>query len=139
VSHKPTLAVALVGRADPAAPATLGIDLEVLRPLRHDIAPRVLTPDEQAEVARLPGEAREAEVLRRFAAKEAIYKALDPWVQRFVSFQEAETARDAGGRLSASLALAGGEPSLRIELAEEIGDPSTIIILARVTPAPGAA
>ena len=35
--------------------------------------------------------ARDAEVLFRFAAKEAIYKALDPWVQRLVSFQEVES------------------------------------------------
>ena len=45
--------------------------------------------DERAALAALDPAARDAEVLFRFAAKEAIYKALDPWVQRLVSFQEA--------------------------------------------------
>jgi 4'-phosphopantetheinyl transferase EntD len=137
VSHKPTLAVALVGRVDPAAPATVGIDLELPRPLRYDIAPRVLTPDEQTELAERSGDARDLEVLRRFAAKEAIYKALDPWVGRFVSFQEAVTARRADGRLCASLALSGGEGPFSVELAEESGEPSTILMAARIRRAPG--
>jgi enterobactin synthetase component D len=135
VSHKPTLAVALVGRVDAAAPATVGIDLELPRPLRHDIAPRVLTADEQGELVSLPAEAREREVLRRFAIKEAIYKALDPWVQRFVSFQEA-VVRSAPGGLEAELRLSRGEGPFAVELTDA-GDAAVILVAARIRRAAG--
>src|SRR5215510_283909 len=86
VSHKRELAVAIVARAEPTPRTTVGIDLEIPRPLRADIASRVLTPDESAALADLDPAARDGEVLFRFAAKEAVYKALDPWLQRLVSF-----------------------------------------------------
>jgi phosphopantetheine--protein transferase-like protein len=98
VSHKREIAVAIAARAEPTPRTTIGIDVEIPRSLRIDIAPRVLTPVERAEIAGLDQVARDAEVLLRFAAKEAIYKALDPWVRRLVSFQEVEiAARRAGG------------------------------------------
>jgi len=119
ISHKADLAVAI------AAPAgtprvTLGIDLEQLRPLRADISARVLT---DAERAALPpaGPARDALVLRLFSAKEAIYKALDPWVQRYVGFHEAELTLGPAGEMTARLALAGGEGPFAIEL-HDLGD-----------------
>jgi 4'-phosphopantetheinyl transferase EntD len=59
-------------------------------------------------------------VLRAFCAKEAIYKALDPWVRRFVGFHEARVAF-AGGRLSASLALTRGEGPFAVELHDASG------------------
>ena len=68
VSHKTTLAIALVACADPGGGVTVGVDLEVARPLRQDIAPRVLTPAERAELFALPAEAKAREVLRQFAA-----------------------------------------------------------------------
>ena len=114
VSHKRTVAVALCARA--ASPrATIGIDVEDLRPLRTDIASRVLTSDELA-ILPADGPARDAAVLLAFSAKEAIYKALDPWVHRFVGFQEASVARAADGTLAARLALAGGEGPFSVEL-----------------------
>ena len=114
VSHKRAIAVALASRA-PTPRATLGIDVEELRPLRTDVSRRVLTPDERAA---LPpdGPARDAAVLFAFSAKEAIYKALDPWVQRFVSFEEATVARAPEGALTARLTLAGGEGPFSVEL-----------------------
>jgi len=102
-----------------------------VRPLRHDISRHVLTPEELAALAALDAGAREAEVLLRFATKEAIYKALDPWVQRMVSFQEVAIARDAAGRPSARLALSGGEGPFSVEL-EDASDGDLVLVAARV-------
>jgi 4'-phosphopantetheinyl transferase EntD len=134
ISHKDTLAVALAARAPGGE--TLGLDVELeptVRPPRADIAPRVLTPGERARVDPLAPAARTREVLLSFAAKEAIYKALDPWVQRFVSFQEVELARAIDGALAATLRLRDGEGPFSIELREELA-PGLILVTARVRP-----
>jgi phosphopantetheine--protein transferase-like protein len=95
VSHKERVAVALVARA--VADARIGVDVELDAPTRVDIARKVLTEDEQAEVSALADAARQAEVRLRFSAKEAVYKALDPFVRRYVGFQEvAVTPRPDG-------------------------------------------
>jgi len=132
VSHTRTIAVALCAReSDPRV--TVGIDVEDLRPLRTDIAPRVLTPDELAVIP-ASGPARDAAVLLRFSAKEAIYKALDPWVNRFVGFDEAIVARAEGGALTARLALTRGEGPFSVELhdARLPGEAGLVLIAARV-------
>jgi enterobactin synthetase component D len=82
VSHKGAFAAALIA---PAGTARIGIDLECAVPPRQDIARRILTPREQAA---LPDRGRA--VTLRFAIKEAIYKALDPYVRRYVGFTEVE-------------------------------------------------
>jgi enterobactin synthetase component D len=132
VSHKRALAVALCAReANPRA--TVGIDVEDLRPLRTDIASRVLTPDELAVIPP-SGFERDAAVLLRFSAKEAIYKALDPWVQRFVGFDEAIVARAPDGALTGRLALVRGEGPFSLELhdASVAGEAGIILVAARV-------
>ena len=131
VSHKRELAVAIVARAEPTPRATVGIDLEIRRPLRADIAARVLTPDERAELADLTPDARAAEVLFRFAAKEAIYKALDHWVQRLVSFQEVAIATAPDGRREARLALTSPEGPFRVEL-HDASDDGRILVTAAI-------
>jgi 4'-phosphopantetheinyl transferase EntD len=82
VSHKGALAAALVS---PVGRGHIGVDLERTGPLRQDIARRILTVREQAA---LPD--RDAAVTLRFAIKEAIYKAVDPYVRRYVGFTEVE-------------------------------------------------
>jgi enterobactin synthetase component D len=84
VSHKGALAAALVA---PAGLGHIGVDLERAAAPRQDIARRILTAREQAA---LPD--RGAAVTLRFAIKEAIYKALDPYVRRYVGFTEVELA-----------------------------------------------
>jgi len=134
VSHKRTIAVALVARATTPV-TTIGIDVEEIRPLHADIARRVLTSE---ELAHLPsdGPARDAAVLLHFSAKEAIYKALDPWVQRFVAFEEAIVTR---APLAARLALTRGEGPFSVELhdARGAGDEGLILVAARIGRAPG--
>jgi enterobactin synthetase component D len=88
VSHKEHVAVALVARAEPGSTARIGVDVERDLSLRIDIARKVLTDDERAELAALSEPERMAQVRLRFSAKEAIYKALDPFVRRYVGFHE---------------------------------------------------
>ena len=82
ISHKDAFAAALVA-ADTGA--RIGLDLERAAPSRLDIASRILTA---RELAALPDRGRA--VTLRFAIKEAIYKAVDPFVRRYVGFTEVE-------------------------------------------------
>jgi 4'-phosphopantetheinyl transferase EntD len=85
ISHKESIAVALVAAQ---AEARLGIDVEADGARSLDISRKVLHPDELPEVATYAGADRDREVLLRFSAKEAIYKAIDPFVRRYVGFKE---------------------------------------------------
>jgi 4'-phosphopantetheinyl transferase EntD len=124
IAHKRTLAVAL---AAPAVPdVTLGVDVEVQRALRVDISERVLTLAERRRVDVLAAPARAAAVLRAFAAKEAIYKALDPWLCRHVAFAEVEVD-ERGGRFTPR----PGEPRFAIELWDEPFE-AHVLVTARV-------
>lgn len=96
VSHKGGLAAALVA---PAGTGTIGVDLERAAPPRADIARKILTP---RELAALPDRGRQ--VTLRFAIKEAIYKAIDPYVRRYVGFTEVEL-EFAGDQVVVSTAL----------------------------------
>jgi 4'-phosphopantetheinyl transferase EntD len=96
VSHKHGLAAALVA---PAGVGQLGVDLELAAPPRGDIGRRVLTAREQAE---LTDGGRG--VTLRFSIKEAIYKAIDPYVRRYVGFTEVELAF-AGDAVTVTTAL----------------------------------
>jgi len=60
------------------------LDLERAAPPKLDIGRRILTPREQAIVK------DGLDVTLRFAIKEAIYKAIDPYVRRYVGFTEVE-------------------------------------------------
>ena len=82
ITHKPGIAAAIVA---PAGKGHVGIDLEVATARPIDVSPRILTPRERAA---LPDHG--AAVTLRFAIKEAIYKAVDPFVRRYVGFTEVE-------------------------------------------------
>ena len=79
ISHKRERAAVIVAPDDGAR---IGIDLEVAQPSRQPIERRVLTA---REVVGAP-----LDVVLYFALKEAIYKAVDPFVRRYVGFQEVE-------------------------------------------------
>jgi 4'-phosphopantetheinyl transferase EntD len=83
LSHKRELAAALVAEDDGSG-ARIGLDLEEAREPRQPIERRVLTARE------LAGLASRRDITRFFAIKEAIYKAIDPFVRRYVGFQEVE-------------------------------------------------
>lgn len=106
VSHKRDLAVAMVARD---AAGTLGVDLEDYGPPRPAIMDRVLRPEELAEVMTLPEPRQWTATVIRFSLKESVYKALDPFVHRYVDFQEALVVPDLGGRARVSLHLKHAE------------------------------
>ena len=81
ISHKGARAAAIVA---PAGAGFVGIDLELAAAPRLDIGRRILTPREQ--IVTRGGR----ELTRVFAIKEAIYKAIDPIVRRYVGFREVE-------------------------------------------------
>ena len=128
VSHKEGLAVALV---TPHATWSVGVDIEHMRVPRADIARHVLTPEEREELSTLQQEERWREVLLRFSAKEALYKALDPWVRRYVSFQEVAVHPEAGGVGRVHLALKDGAGPFRVEMGWEMNE-EFVLTTARV-------
>ncbi|MGA9524392.1 MAG: 4'-phosphopantetheinyl transferase superfamily protein [Myxococcaceae bacterium] len=97
VSHKARLAVALV---TPDRGARIGVDVEELetRPRLH-LAGRILTPREREALEQLPPNEQWHELLLRFSAKEALYKAIDPYVQRYVGFLEVAIERRTEAQL----------------------------------------
>jgi 4'-phosphopantetheinyl transferase EntD len=108
ISHKRGLAVALVA---PGGGARIGVDLEQWAPPRLDLASRVLTDAERAALAGLDEAARGLAVVLRFALKEAVYKAIDPLVRRYVGFREvAVWPDDVGGARVEVVAGAGDLP-----------------------------
>jgi 4'-phosphopantetheinyl transferase EntD len=80
ISHKNERAAALVA---PAGQGFVGIDIELAAAPRMPIERRILTPREQARVSG-------RDVTLYFSIKEAIYKAIDPIVRRYVGFTEVE-------------------------------------------------
>jgi enterobactin synthetase component D len=87
VSHKKRIAVAL---AAPDEGAHVGIDVEETAPQRYDISQKILTARELAAADARSPEERGRAVVAWFSIKESIYKAVDPFVQRYVGFKEAE-------------------------------------------------
>lgn len=106
VSHKRDLAVGMAARDNGW---TLGVDLEDYEPARPSIAPRVLRPAELDTIASYDDARRWIAIVQRFSLKESIYKALDPYVQRYVAFEEAEVVPDLEGSAEVALHLARGE------------------------------
>lgn len=98
LSHKGRRAAALVAPHRPLC--SLGLDLELVSGPRVDISQRVLTPDELGWFDTFfprPGAARAAALALRFSIKEAVYKAIDPWVRRYVGFREVELVLSPDG------------------------------------------
>ena len=123
ISHKRTHAIAL---AAPAASADaletakhgvirrhVGIDLEQ-RPSpdgahidrSQALARRILTARELEALRALTGVAHLDATLLRFALKEAVYKAIDPHVQRYVRFTEVELDVEAASESHATWGIA---------------------------------
>lgn len=84
ITHKRDIAIAMVARGGPG----LGIDLEETDRLRPGVAERVLRPEELAAVEALAEDRRWTDTVVRFSVKEAVYKALHPYLQRYIGFGE---------------------------------------------------
>lgn len=131
ISHKRLLAVGLAARE---SGWTVGVDVEQRHLGKQDIARHVLTAAEQAELAGLDPASREHAVMLRFSLKESIYKAIDPYVRRFVGFQEVSVSilPDGGARVDPH--LEGGTP-LHIE-GWWAAEPDHVLTVARARPSP---
>jgi 4'-phosphopantetheinyl transferase EntD len=91
LTHKRDLALALVHHEHDGR---LGIDLEGDSRPHTRIAEKVLRPEELARIEAMSEERKWLEVLVRFAVKEAVYKALQPYLLRYISFMEASVDVD---------------------------------------------
>jgi phosphopantetheine--protein transferase-like protein len=131
VSHKRALAAALV------APDTgwhIGVDIEAHAPARPQVAARVLTVGERAALEGLCATELWEAVLVRFSLKEALYKALDPFVERFVGFQEAQVTPRPDGAARVELSLEKGEGPFVVEARWQLLD-AHVLTTCRVRPA----
>jgi enterobactin synthetase component D len=124
ISHKRTLAVALA--APKVDGLSLGVDIEPVPAMpaslaepgwnaHPDISSRVMTPEELAVLPTIPEPDRRRQVILHFSIKEALYKALNPIVGRYVSFQEASVFPHNDGSVRVTLALAKREGPFRAE------------------------
>ena len=136
ISHKDAVAVALVAAGEGAR---IGVDVEIELgdPTRRlDVSSRILADDEQGELNMVapPGsQERPREVLLRFSAKEALYKALDPFVRRYVGFKEVRVSPRPGGTAVVVLRLRDGEGPFEAEVTWRCAD-GLILTTARVEP-----
>ena len=94
---------------------TLGVDVEEYTPVRKNIAGAILTETEISDIAELDDQRRWIATLMRFSIKESIYKAIDPYVNRYVGFHEAQVTPDLHGRAAVSLHLARGEGPFAVD------------------------
>jgi 4'-phosphopantetheinyl transferase EntD len=114
VSHKRDAALALMMACEPypqGADVAVGVDLEH-RPTRQDlarpsIAHRILTAHELDALSALAHDplAQRDRVILSFAIKEAVYKAIDPTVQRYVRFTEVALHFTNEGTVAVTLLL----------------------------------
>ncbi len=112
VSHKRDLAIGLVGQR---SAGSLGVDLECLEPARSHLAPRILTPRELERWEALAPDRRWPALLCSFSLKESFYKAVYPYVERYVGFQEASVEIDPNGGAQILPELEGGEGPFSIQ------------------------
>jgi enterobactin synthetase component D len=97
ITHKDSLAGALVV-TDADDLVTWGVDLELENdrdaPSTDSLARQVLQ-DHELHTLPVDDVARRRAVLARFSWKESLYKALDPFLRRFIGFQEVDVTPSA--------------------------------------------
>ncbi len=94
ISHKDELACALITTD---TTAYFGVDVEGLPGPSDELASHILSARELAQVQGMGDAQRALELSLRFSAKESIYKALDPYVRRYVAHGEVEVTPRADG------------------------------------------
>jgi 4'-phosphopantetheinyl transferase EntD len=112
ISHKDGLVVAFAARSKHGH---IGVDLEDGRGPARNVAEKVLTAEELRTVRSLPEERQWAATLMRFSIKEAVYKALFPYVRRYVGFREAHVDLEFNGPCRVKLNLEENEGPFRVE------------------------
>ena len=93
ITHSRELALAMVGRV--GAVAGIGVDLEQEDRVDAHVAERVLVPEERRRLA------EEDWRTMLFAAKEAVYKAVNPLVGEYLAFGDVEVSASKDGTFAA--------------------------------------
>lgn len=93
ITHSRTLAMAMVGRAENVA--GIGIDLELERRVTEQLAGRVLLKREHDRLLEKDWRTM------LFAAKEAVYKAVNPLVGEYLEFGDVEVTAEEDGTFGA--------------------------------------
>jgi 4'-phosphopantetheinyl transferase EntD len=91
ITHGRELAAAAVARR--GALRGVGIDLEEASRVAPELYPKIFTAREREELDTRPT-TRVREGTLRFSAKEAVYKAVNPRIGRFIGFREVEIVPD---------------------------------------------
>jgi 4'-phosphopantetheinyl transferase EntD len=104
ISHKDDVVVALAAPHDADDRGAVGIDVEWDRTPKVDVRPHVLRADEGVDLT-APWAETARETILRFSAKEAVYKALDRFVGRYVGFHEVALIPRADGTAEVALHL----------------------------------
>lgn len=99
ITHSRSLALAMVGRSGDVA--GIGVDLELEQRLTDELARRVLLEGERER------EAEKARFTMLFAAKEAVYKAVNPLAGEHLGFTDVEISAGATGTYRAALTRPG--------------------------------
>ena len=99
ITHSRTHALAIVGRTNRVR--GIGVDLERERRVDARIAARVLVPGERANLAEQDWRTM------LFAAKEAVYKAVNPLVGEYLEFTDVEIIASANGTYRAAMTRPG--------------------------------
>ena len=88
------------------------------------IAEHVLVPEELEAIRDLPDDRKWIALLVRFSVKEAVYKALDPYVHRYVGFHEAIVRPDVYsiGHTSVEAYLCPIVHEIKVRRADLLGD-----------------
>jgi enterobactin synthetase component D len=123
VSHKDRVAAAIASFEN----AFIGVDVEDLEAKRNDVSEYVLT---ERELAIVKGSQRD--MLIRFSLKEALYKAIDPTVQRYVGFHEVEVDPSDDGTAEFMLNLKKREGPFDVEGRWRIVE-NTVVTTVKVT------
>lgn len=133
ISHKRSMAIAI---AAPAGGFTLGVDLEESSPRPVDIARRVLVDEELEALNRFPEPERWRGLMLRFSLKEAVYKALDPFVERYIAFSEASVDPRDDGSAAIVMNLRGGEGPFALSASWFLRDAYIISVVRACRSAP---
>lgn len=131
ISHKQDLAVALVARGTGVG---LGVDIEDTDRHRPGVAARVLRKEELAMVEGLSLDRQWVDTAVRFSVKESVYKALHPFLLRYIGFGEVAVWPEPDGNDRVEPFLRPGEGPFRFE-ARHIWLGSRVLSMVRVRPA----
>lgn len=124
ISHKKNLAVGLAVQAKDGI--SVGIDIEPVPEClgslgesgwdrRPDIRHRVMTALELEALACLSEGQQRRTVILCFSIKESLYKALNPLIRRYISFQEATVLPFSDGKVNVTLNLMQNEGPFSVE------------------------